>query len=514
MLQDVIQRWGGREVPPMEVYRDIFNLGENDIQRKNEALGSFKANPVAYWKNANEKKGHYRIMFDDTFEETLEELQKADFSILNCITYFGRKNLQEHASKMYAMIFDIDGVTDKTLNAFLSGAIVADVYPVPNYVVLSGHGVHLYYVFEYPIPLYPNIKLQLKELKYALTEKMWNVYTSTEEKKQFQGINQGFRVIGGKTKEGAPETMVRAFCLNTHSCCLEQLNRYVEKKHWIDESKLFKESKLTLSQAQKKYPKWYEKVILNKDKMPKKWDISGKVNGDNPYALYDWWIRQIKAGATFRHRYFNIMCLAIYAIKCDVSFERLEKDAAELIPFLNSINPEEPFTREDVDCALECYDQRYYTFPIKDIEKLSGIPIERNDRKGRKQDLHLKLARANRDILCEERGKKDWREGNGRKSAEQKIREYLENHPDARKCDIITDLGLTKPTVYKWWKVIKEGQQLPEKVPVPEKKEVNFDEFCDSAEKNKNIKEILSEFNQAEIELLRKFLAENPETGC
>ena len=190
-----------------------------------------------------------------------------NFAILNGLTYFGRRNSQERASKMYALIFDLDGINPVKLNNFLSGAYLGDAYPIPNYIVLSGHGVHLYYVFEYGISLFPNIKLQLKELKYALTEKIWNEYTSVEKKKQFQGINQGFRVIGGMTKEGADFGKTRAFRLNTTLFCLDQLNEYIPKEHRIDESKLFKESKLTLVQAQKKYPDWYEKVILNKNKI-------------------------------------------------------------------------------------------------------------------------------------------------------------------------------------------------------------------------------------------------------
>ena len=145
---------------------------------------------------------------------------------------------------MYAMIFDIDGITDETLNNFLSGAYVSEAYPVPNYVVLSGHNIHLYYRFESPIALYPNIKLQLKELKYSLTGKLWNRYTSTEKKVQFQGINQGFRVIGGKTKiEGV---RVRAFELNVHPFSLEELCQFVPEAKRVDETKQYREHKYTL----------------------------------------------------------------------------------------------------------------------------------------------------------------------------------------------------------------------------------------------------------------------------
>ncbi len=459
MLEDVIKRYGGVEVSAMDVYTDMFNLGENEIQRDGEKPGAFKSNPIGYWKNSDKQKGHYRIMFDDTFEETLKELQEADFCILNGVTYFGRKNLQENASKMYALIIDFDGVTDKLLNNFLHGAFSKDfdIYPVPNYIALSGHGIHLYYIFEEPIPLYPNIKLQLKALKYALIERIWNQYTSEEEHKQFQGINQGFRVIGGKTK--IPGVRVRAFRINQHPYSLTQLGRYIPEESRVDESKLWKESKMSLAEAKKKYPEWYERKVLNKE--PKGyWQCKED--------LYQWWIRKIKAGAAYHHRYFNIMCLAIYGVKCGKSYEEVEADALELMPLLNDINPADPFTEYDIRSAMECFDMRYCTFPIDDIVKISGIPIEKNKRNGRKQAVHLMGARAIQEINDRMNGT-DWREGNGRTSAEQRIREYLELHPNAKKCDVIKDLGLTKPTVYKWWKVIKENQELPVPEPKPAK---------------------------------------------
>ena len=249
MLQDIIKDYNGVEVPALEVYKDIFRIGEGYIQKFNDDSHNLKANPLGYYRNKGDSKGHYRVFFEDTFEETLQELQQSDFAIINGISYFGRRNTQEHASKMFCMIFDLDGVTDNTLKNFLHGAYTKDytIYPIPNYIITSGHGVHLYYLFEEPVPLFPNIKLQLKNLKYALTRRMWNMYTSTIEQPQMQGINQGFRVIGGKSKvEGYTS---KAFRLNTHPYSLEQLGQYVEQQYRVDESKLYRESKLTLQDA-------------------------------------------------------------------------------------------------------------------------------------------------------------------------------------------------------------------------------------------------------------------------
>ena len=445
MLHEIIEQYGGKPVTPLEVYSDIFKLGEGYIQKYNQGSNELKANPLGYWKNDSSKTGHYRVFFEDTFEETLAEMQRADFSIVNGITYFGRRNTQNHASKMFALIFDLDGVTDSTLNAFFSGAFTKDfkVYPVPNYVCLSGHGVHLYYVLEEPVSLYPNIKIQLKNFKYALTEKIWNPYTSTLETRQYQGINQGFRVIGGKTKDKTD--IVRAYQVNTHPFTLTQLGEYILPEYRIDEQKIFKESKITLEQAKKQYPQWYERVVQNKDKHRKRWDIAEKVHGNNPYALYDWWKRQIELGAKYHHRYFNIMCLAIYGVKCGVPEEQVRKDAYSYIPFMNNIAPDHPFTIADCDSALECYDDRYATFPIDDIEKLSDIRIERNKRNGRKQAEHIKLMNFVREEL---NGNKHWQ---GRKPKGDIVKQWQAEHPTGKKSECRRDTGLSRPTIDKYW---------------------------------------------------------------
>ena len=451
MFEDVLKKWDAVEVTGLEVYSDIFRLGEGQIQKIGEEVErkNLKSNPLGYWKNRSAEKGHFRIMFEDTFEETLKELQKADFAILNGITYFGRKNIQDRANKMYALIFDLDGVTDSSLNNFMSGAIRAEAYPIPNYIALSGHGVHLYYVFEDPIPLYPYMKIQLKNLKYGLTQKMWNSYTSTDEHIQYQGINQGFRVIGGKTKiEGVT---VRAFRVNSHPFSLDQLCQYVLPEYRVDEKKLFKERRMTLEQAKKKYPEWYQKVVeegggRDPDRKRGHWTCKRD--------LYDWWKRQIETGATYHHRYFNVMCLAIYAVKSGISEEELRSDAMGLIPFMNNIYPEAEFRVSDVESALECYDERYCTFPINDIVKLSGITIQKNKRNFQKQADHLEEARAIRDIRSRRRGE-SWDAHNGRKKgsgnkADQVIR-WRSEHPDGIKADCIRDLGIDRKTVSKWW---------------------------------------------------------------
>lgn len=110
----------------------------------------------------------------------------------------------------------------------------------------------------------------------------------------------------------------------------------------------------------------------------------------------------------------------------------------------------QPFTREDVESALECYDVQFATFPIDDISRLSGISIEKNKRNGLKQNQHLYLARRRKaDMKAIDLPMKA---PEGRPDKAKVVEEWQKSHLDGKKADCIRDTGLSKPTVYKWWK--------------------------------------------------------------
>lgn len=71
---------------------------------------------------------------------------------------------------MNALVFDLDSVgVDEVLTLFLRMGKEPGLrrLPQPTFLVMSGTGLHIYYVFDEPIELFPNIKLQLKRLKYT-----------------------------------------------------------------------------------------------------------------------------------------------------------------------------------------------------------------------------------------------------------------------------------------------------------------------------------------------------------
>lgn len=430
------------EVFGCDFYRDIFP--------DNERSGEFDTN--AYTPNAIYIFGgdkvdsvQRRIMLKDTWtNDYFKYVNNNNFALCSGLAYRGRANRLANAQRMYAIIFDLDQVGYVQLRTlFLRLGRMPNVVrslPMPTYVVTSGAGLHLYYVFDKPIDLYPNIKVQAKAYKYALTERLWDpgkAGTTLVDDIQYQGISQGFRMVGSiNNKYG---NKIRAFRTGA-KIPLEIMNLYVEPKDRIDVTKPYRPTQMSLKTAQEKYPEWYERRIV-KGQSAGHW-ICKK-------DLYNWWLRQIPK-VQGGHRYFYLLCLAVYAVKCDVSYDELVKDMESVFDTLKSIAYENEFTQRDIDSALEMYDKAYYCFTIDDISKLSGIPIQKNRRNGRPQKLHLAIARDTQLRINQAEGT-DWRKGNGRKPKNELIYEYRLQHPESTKADVIKALSLSKPTVYKWW---------------------------------------------------------------
>lgn len=162
-------------------------------------------------------------------------------------------------------------------------------------------------------------------------------------------------------------------------------------------------------------------------------------------------IEKISAG----HRYFGIMALAIYAKKCGVSYEELEKDAFGFLEILDNRTEEEDnhFEIDDIVAALNCYHDNYFTFPRDTIAKLTNVDIPKNKRNGRKQKEHIKIMNFVRDNITHPNG--TWRNTDGRPKGsgtkENQVKEWRKNNPDGKKAQCIRDTGLSKMTVYKWW---------------------------------------------------------------
>lgn len=432
-------------VNAFDFYRDIFPVGTFERRGHYE---DEKGNGIALEIESNGKAKRYTIT-DDL--DTLEELQKTDFTIISPISYFGKRRCGKNARDLYALVFDLDGVGMPQLRDVLY-QMDKNILPNATFVVNSGTGLHLYYVLIDPVPMYPQNQRFLKELKYALIRQIWNRYTSTIKEPQMQGIMQGFRVVGSGSKLGRDFPVVAFRCGGR--VALDSLLEFIPdsngERKYIES--ILNKKELSLDQAKEKYPEWYDRRIV-KGERKGRWYVKRD--------LYDWWFKRISREIRVGHRFYGIMTLAIYAKKCGVTEDELRKDAFSLLECYDNMSEEETnrFTKDDVICALEMYNEDYVTFPRNDISKLSGLSIPANKRNGRKQEQHMQIISAIRDVIYPDGS---WRVGNGRPSAERIIKEFLVKNPDARKCDVIKGTGLSKPTVYKWYEKIKSEIEGPE----------------------------------------------------
>lgn len=436
------------EIEPVEFYRAIFSKGE--LQEKGVyEKGKYNGIIVEVTKE-KKKDGKDKILrhtVTDDLDKVREVIERDNFCLMSPISYIGKERSSENARGLYALAIDLDGVIIKDdgdpfgLRTLFHQIEDLDRIPMPTYIVSSGTGLHLYYVFEKPIMLFPNVVKELQKYKRELTRIIWQGYiTNLEDNVQYESLFQGFRMVGTITKKGE---RARAFETGKR-VTMEYMNEFVREE--FKANNFVYKSKLTLAEAKKKYPEWYERRIVKKQ--PKStWTVNR--------AVYDWWKRRILKEAKTGHRYYCLMMLAVYARKAGIERDELENDAFMFMELFDKLpaSADNPFNEKDVIDALQAYDDRYITYPINSISYLSDIPIEKNKRNYQKQEWHLEDIRAKK-IRMKQRGQ-DFKNKEGRPKGsgvkEEIVKEYRKNNPLARKSDCIRDTGISKMTVYKWW---------------------------------------------------------------
>ena len=466
------------DIDPYDFYREIFGDGDLDEE---DCFTKGKYNAIALEitktkrkdKNGKEKTVVYRHTVTNDLDMVDQLQHSKHFCVMAPISYVGKSRHSKNARIMYALGVELDNLRVKKDGQQIGLENLIDRYsekchfiPKPTFVVASGNGVHLYYQFEKPVVLFPNTIKSLKRYKEELTKMIWHKDVTTDytdDKIQQESIFQGFRMPGTLTRAGDKAVAFRV----GDRVSIDYMNSfmYSRLKGTCDIEGTYK-SELLLKDAKEKYPEWYEKVIVNNDRSIKEWALSRNV--------YDWWLRAIKEGAADGHRYYCLKMLAIYAIKCGnydkkknpypVTQEEFEEDAWSLLDDFNARGKraDNPFTEYDVLCALQVYEDRgMITYPRNSIAYKAGIPIEpsvprRPKGKRLKQADHLEEASAIQNIRMKRAGK-DWREGNGRPAgsgtAQAKVQQYREKHPEANVTEVARALGISRPTVYKWWNV-------------------------------------------------------------
>lgn len=430
------------QVSPREFYRYLFPVGS--FERKG-CYEDGKANGLALVITTDRNgtnHGRHSIITDGL--EQLDDLIREPFVISSPIAYWGRSRKAENARWMHALTLDIDYVDARCLKNLLHLAAVGYI-PQPTFVVNSGHGVHLYYCFNQPVAMFRSAQEALRKLKSGLIEKAWNKETSNRlEAREALGVVQGFRMVGSQSKIG-DGYIVEAYKTGER-VSLDYLNGFVSDEYKAIDLRY--KSRMTIEEAKREYPEWYERVV-EKGGTPGRWYVKRD--------LYDWFKRQMDTSATIGHRYFCCLCLAMYANKCGIEEDELIADLTHYQKKLDALSMDgsEPFTIEEALKTLDAFNDSYCRYPRDAMSRISGIKMIPNKRNYQKQKDHLEEARAIRDIRQRRKGT-TWQNKKGAPTKEALVREYVEKNPKANQKEIAEALGITRQTVAKWVKIIKE----------------------------------------------------------
>lgn len=383
-------------------------------------------------------------------------LEQNSTMFVSPVTYFGKNRTAANARYLHAFTVDLDGVRVEHLNQMLY-EMRKGFFPQASAVVNSGTGVHLYYMLEKPIPLYPKNIAWLQALKTALTDRVWYEDTSDLPDRQYQGIYQGFRLVGSSTKlnGGQPESKVTRKYETTAFIYADGFDiwrvdlDYLRANVIIQKGSILQtpfdkfRSTVPLEAAKEKWPEWYERRIVHGDPAGQ-WQCNR--------GLYDWFFRKLQDGksVTVHHRYHCIRALAAYADKCGISREELEEDAFSLLDEFEAKTktPDNHFTESDILAALDeagtgARLTRAY------IERSTAISIPANKRNGRTREKHCEVMRAIQNIDDPEGS---WRNKAGAPTKEKLVHDYASAHPGSSQRQIAKALGISPTTVNKWLK--------------------------------------------------------------
>lgn len=445
------------EVAAWEFYSDLYGGSPGWLEPRGQ-VSAGKPNAIfstAYRKSRNlgvdADPWHRNLWVSNTLVfdgmDGLEAVLQDDspdllWTVASPVTYSGRNRTYDNAYHLWGMVIDLDGVGMGELGDLLY-QIDNGVIPRPTYLVNSGHGLHVYYNFEEPIPMYPRLRDSLKALKKELTDVVWNKYTSyiPTEERQYQGLVQGYRAVGTRTKLGN-KYKVTAFRTGV-PMTLESLQQWAELERGVDFDEF---NHVTLDEAREKWPAWYQARIVE-GKPRKAFDF--------PREVYEAWLKRIDRGAFDGNRYNCIAVLFSLANRCEgVTFEEAMSDALDRVPRMNRLTRKtnNQFTEDDVLDATGYYSDEFRNIGLDAVYRMTKIRIKPNKRNGVKREWHLEDIR-HKKATMKKRGKpfknpEGRPKGSGTK--EQLVKDYVASNPGASVSAIAKATGVSRTTVYKW----------------------------------------------------------------
>lgn len=458
------------EVNPFTFYETLFS--DKDIYTdtcivsygSNEKMPLVKSNPI-------EKT---------TKTLTIEEMITSSVDYGNVYvapaTFFRNCNITKCLKSLYAIVVDFDGDKKGVSVDLLKWLLERineneDDLLSPTFVTNSGKGLHLFWVFEKPVPMFNENKRTMSELYKAIHQKLAD-YNAKPQKHHFA---QAYRVVGSRTKlnktttafktgEVLPvETLLKDFGIEKNLIWSEG-----KKKEKMEPSesmlKLANNIENTLGVVCENKDDWayvHKYIAENKKAFSKMFKLNQskrfRKNDGTGWGTPLWYATmkdRIIKDTPEGNRYTSLMALTVIGYKCNIPFETVKKDIDEII-IKWQMRPksfEVRFHDEYRDRIDNMYSEKFKKVRKVQLEEWLGFKMTSSSRRnGRPQKQHLRLARFARDMNYEDSN--GWTNKKGAPLKKDIVQQWRLKHPDGKKADCIRDTKLNKRTVYKWWDI-------------------------------------------------------------
>lgn len=378
-----------------------------------------------------------------SIDEALEQAEDRSDILLGASTYFKEYVSKETAKDVYGFIIDMDNVWAGVLLTALQNDWNTDKekLPKPTYIVNSGTGLHLYFMLDTPIPHYKCNAKAIDQLYRALA--IQQTTSRIYLKREVQWFGQDFRMAGSLNKYGWRN---EAFKIG-QKWNIDDLGRMVGMKdvHFVrsGEPRIVQQVQRSPSKNRPKRSGWR----------------------CNP-RFYNYTLERCRKETKEGSRYMSMCALTVIAWKCNVPVDKVEQDLLSLIPTYNE-GATRQIKEKEIQHALRMYNEKAIMTPRQRLEEWIGWEYQpKTKRHSGKQVFHRKKSEDARkkglnNTNLEVRGwavrdamypNGEWRNTDGRPTMQHKIAAYQAAHPDATPKDCIAETGLSKNTVYRWWK--------------------------------------------------------------
>lgn len=375
-------------------------------------------------------------------DEAIDQAADRNDILLGGSTYFKNFVSKATAKDVHALIIDMDNVWAGVLQSALQNDWNEDDkdLPKPTYIVNSGTGLHLYFLFDEPIPHYVCNSEKIDQLyrRLAVQQTTSRIYLQ----KQVQWFGQDFRMAGSLNKYNWRNEVFRV----GEKWDIDRLAQAVgmEDTHFV-----------RYGEPRTRQPVKRERT-KNRTKR-KGWRCN--------QGFYDYTLERCRNETKEGNRYMSFCALTVIAWKCNVPISKVEQDLKGLIPKYNK-GAKRQITEKEIEHALRMYNEKAMLTQRERLQDWIGWEYKpQTNRHYGKQVFKRKKSQEARDkglknTNLEVRGwavrdamypDGEWRNKDGAPSKQEEVRAWRQLHPDGKPKDCMADTGISKNTVYRWW---------------------------------------------------------------